>query len=83
MSQIQPEQTPPPVGEEIHLPGPSLLPFFNAVGITVAIIGITTSLFVLIAGLLLFLYTTIRWIADTRRDIAHLPADHGAGEKYH
>ncbi|HST38905.1 MAG TPA: hypothetical protein VLK58_05325 [Conexibacter sp.] len=83
MSQIQPEQTPPPVGEEIHLPGPSLLPILNAAGITIAIVGITTSLIILFIGLALFLGTTIRWIADTRRDIAHLPADHGAGEKYH
>jgi hypothetical protein len=83
MSPIQPEQTPPPVGEEIHLPGPSLLPILNAAGITIAVVGITTSVFILVVGLLLFLGTTIRWIADTRRDIAHLPLDHGAGEKYH
>lgn len=79
MSQIQPEQTPPPVGEEIHLPGPSLLPFFNALGITIAIVGITTSLFVLGTGLAIFLYTTIRWIADTRRDISELPLEHSHG----
>lgn len=79
MSPTQPEQTPPPVGEEIHLPGPTLLPFFNAVGITVAIIGITTSIFVLITGLLIFLYTTARWIADTRRDISELPLEHSHG----
>lgn len=79
MSQIQPEQTPPPVGEEIHLPGPSLLPFFNAVGITVAIVGITTSIFMLIAGLALFLFTTVRWIADTRREIGKLPLEHSHG----
>ena len=80
MSQIQqPEQTPPPVGEEIHLPGPSLLPFFNALGITIAIVGITTSLFVLAVGLLIFLNTTVRWILDTRRDIAELPLEHSHG----
>ncbi|ADB50332.1 hypothetical protein [Conexibacter woesei] len=83
MSPTQPEQTPPPVGEEIHLPGPTLLPFFNALGITVAIIGITTSIVVLIAGLLLFLYTTARWIADTRRDIAELPLEHSHGPDHH
>ena len=82
MSRVQPE-TPPPAGEEIHLPGPSLLPFFNAVGITVAIVGITTSLVVFIIGAAIFLYTTIRWIADTRRDISQLPLEHGHGGSDH
>lgn len=79
MSRIQPE-TPPPAGENIHLPGPSLIPLFNAVGITVAIIGITTHVLILIVGLAIFLATTIRWIADTRRDIAALPLEHDAGQ---
>jgi hypothetical protein len=70
------EQTPPPVGEEIHLPGPSLLPIFNAAGITIAIVGITVSWYIVAVGLIIFLYTTIRWIADTRRDIAALPPEH-------
>lgn len=83
MSQIQPEQTPPPVGEEIHLPGPSLLPFFNALGITIAVVGITTGIGVLIVGLAIFLFTTIRWIADTRRDIAALPLEHSHGPGDH
>jgi len=84
MSQIQPEQTPPPVGEEIHLPGPSLLPLFNALGITIAIVGVTTGIVILIVGLVIFLYTTVRWIADTRRDIAELPLEHshGAGDRH-
>lgn len=83
MSQIQPEQTPPPAGEDIHLPGPSLLPILNAAGITIAIIGITTSMILLVAGLALFLYTTVRWIADTRRDISELPLEHSHGAADH
>ena len=70
------EQTPPPVGEEIHLPGPSLLPILNAAGITIAVVGITVSLYIVIIGLLLFLGTTIRWVLDTKRDIAALPPEH-------
>jgi hypothetical protein len=73
-----PEQTPPPVGEEIHLPGPSLLPILNAAGITLAVIGITLGLVLLIVGCILFVVTTVMWIASTRRDIAHLPPDHSA-----
>ena len=31
----------PPVGEEIHMPEPSLLPILNAAGLSLAIVGIT------------------------------------------
>ncbi len=31
----------PPVGEEVHLPGPSILPFVTAIGITLMVIGTT------------------------------------------
>lgn len=73
-----PEHDVPPVGEEIHLPGPSLLPILNAAGITLAVIGITLGIVFVIVGLALFLVTTAKWIASTRRDIAELPPDHSA-----
>ncbi len=73
-----PEQTPPPVGEEIHLPGPSLLPILNAAGITLAIIGVTLGWFLSAVGVILFVVTTWKWIASTRRDIQHLPPDHSS-----
>jgi hypothetical protein len=65
----------PPVGEEIHLPGPSLQPLLLAVGITLSLLGITMGRFVLVSGLVLSVWVTIRWIADTRRDINALPED--------
>ncbi len=71
-----PEQTPPPVGEEIHLPGPSLLPILNAAGITLALIGITLGWELSVIGGILFVVTTWKWIASTRRDIAELPPEH-------
>jgi heme/copper-type cytochrome/quinol oxidase subunit 1 len=71
-----PEQTPPPVGEEIHLPGPSLLPILNAAGITLALIGITLGWVLSVVGGILFVVTTVKWIASTRRDIAQLPPEH-------
>ena len=71
-----PEQTPPPVGEEIHLPGPSLLPILNAAGITLALIGITLGWVLLVGGAILFVVTAVLWIASTRRDIAELPPEH-------
>jgi hypothetical protein len=66
----------PPVGEEIHLPGPTLLPFLNAIGITFIVIGTTLGLIFLVVGAVLFIVTTVRWILDTRRDIAELPEEH-------
>ena len=39
MSEI-PQQA-PPVGEEVHIPGPSILPFVTAIAITLMVIGTT------------------------------------------
>jgi uncharacterized membrane protein len=71
----QEEQAPPP-GEEIHLPGPSLVPFLNAVGLSLTIVGITTFRIFSVAGILLFLFTLLRWIRDVRRDFDELPLEH-------
>jgi hypothetical protein len=67
----------PPVGEEIHLPGPTILPFLLAVGITCMIVGLTIAWALTIAGAVLSIAVVIRWVADTRRDIAELPVEHG------
>jgi hypothetical protein len=66
----------PPAGEEIHLPGPSLQPLLLTVGFTTFLIGVTTSLVLLIAGGVLFLATLIVWIRDARREFDHLPSEH-------
>ncbi len=68
----------PPAGEEIHLPGASLQPLLLAVGITFSLLGITMGNVVMFSGLVLTVWVIIRWIADTRRDINALPADHDA-----
>ena len=73
-----PEQTPPPAGEEIHLPGPSLLQILCAAGITLGIIGVTLGWLLSAVGIVLFVVTTWKWIASTRRDIAALPPDHSS-----
>jgi hypothetical protein len=78
MSDADREHPAPPAGEEIHLPGPSVLPILNALGISLMVVGTTLGLPFIIVGALLFLGTGIRWIADTRRDIDALPADHSA-----
>ena len=71
MSPLDPEV--PPVGEEIHLPGPSIIPFLTAIGITMIVVGLTTFLVVTIAGIVLTVACIGRWIADVRRDIDELP----------
>jgi hypothetical protein len=66
----------PPAGEEIHLPGGSLQPLLLTIGITIALLGVTMGLALLIPGLVLTVWVIVRWIADTRRDIAALPIHH-------
>jgi len=67
----------PPTGEEIHLPGPTLIPITTAAGITLIVIGTTISWFLSIFGLIITVWAIVRWIRDTRRDVAALPEDHG------
>jgi hypothetical protein len=65
----------PPAGEDIHLPGPSILPLLTAVGITLALVGVTTSLILVIGGGVLTLACVVRWIVQTRREVDELPLD--------
>ena len=73
MSPLDPEL--PPVGEEIHLPGPSILPLLTAVGITLTLIGITTFIELTVIGGLLTICCVVRWIKDARHEIDELPLD--------
>jgi hypothetical protein len=74
LSPLDPEVPPP--GEEIHLPGPSLLPVALTVGITLALVGVTLGPVFWVPGVILALIVIVRWIGDTRRDIDELPAEH-------
>jgi hypothetical protein len=73
MSPLDPEV--PPVGEEIHLPGPSILPLLTAVGITLALVGITTFIEFTVVGVIMTVWCVARWIKDTREEINELPLD--------
>jgi maltodextrin utilization protein YvdJ len=73
MSPLDPEI--PPAGEEIHLPGPSILPLLTALGITLALVGVTTMIALTVIGVLLTLVCVWRWIKDTRHEIDELPLD--------
>jgi hypothetical protein len=73
------DESAPPAGEEIHLPGASIQPVLLAFGITLALLGVTLGNFVLVSGLVLTVWVIARWIADTRREMSHLPEDLDAG----
>jgi hypothetical protein len=76
VNEIDVHQEAPPVGEEVHLPGPTLIPFLSAIGITLTVIGTTINWLFSIIGLVIVVLTTIRWIRDTRRDVSELPEEH-------
>jgi hypothetical protein len=62
--------------EEIHLPGPSLIPMFTAAGITIGLVGLIWSWPFVAAGGLITLISVALWIRDVREDIAELPTEH-------
>jgi hypothetical protein len=68
----------PPVGEEVHMPEPSVLPIVNAVGVTLALVGITLSIAITVVGLLLFFVTLVMWIRAASREMSELPLDHSS-----
>jgi hypothetical protein len=65
----------PPVGEEIHLPGPSILPMLTAVGVTLLLVGFTTFIEFTVVGAILTIVCIARWIKETRHEIDELPLD--------
>ena len=74
MSRLDPEL--PPVGEEIHLPDPSIQPFLLALGIACFIVGLTWKTWLLIFGAILTLVVIGFWIRDARRELDELPLEH-------
>jgi hypothetical protein len=73
MSPLDPEVA--PVGEEIHLPGPTVLPVLTAVGLTLLLIGFTTFIEFTVIGGLLTIGCIVRWIRATRAEVDELPLD--------
>ena len=78
MNELDDNGTVAPAGEEIHMPAASILPLINAAALAITIVSITLSWYLVGFFGIIFLWTTIRWIADTRRDIAALPLDHAS-----
>ena len=72
----QPEGALPPPSEQIHLPDPSYLAPVMAFGITLMIVGVVLSIWMVIIGAIFFLVTLVRWIRQTREEMAELPLEH-------
>jgi hypothetical protein len=70
------ERSAPPVGEEIHLPGPSIIPFAMAIGITLIVIGTTIDWIWMAVGGVIFIVTLVAWIRDAVREVDELPEEH-------
>ncbi len=74
----------PPIGDEIHLPGPSAQPLLFALFSTIALLGVTLNppiIFIVgMTGLLITLYT---WVRDARAEFKALPDHHGHGHDDH
>ena len=66
----------PPTGEELHLPGPTILPLVAAIAITLIVIGTTLGWWLSVVGGVVLIIVAARWIRDTRRDIDALPDRH-------
>ena len=67
----------PPPGEPIHLPDPSFLPVIVAAGTTIAVVGVVLAWFVFAIGAAITLVGIVRWVGQTRREMAELPLEHG------
>jgi hypothetical protein len=71
-----PEGALPPPTEEIHLPEPSYLPAVLAFGLMVTIIGVVFSWVVVVIGAIVAVISLLRWIRQTRAEMAELPLGH-------
>lgn len=69
-------ETVPPASEHVHLPGPTYLPVLVALGVTLVLVGVVINMVVLATGVILTLVCIIRWVRETREDMASLPLEH-------
>ena len=66
----------PPRGEEIHLPDPSYLPVIVAAGTTLVLVGVVIHFALAAIGLAITVVATVRWVRQTREEMAELPLEH-------
>lgn len=72
----RPEKSPPPVGDRIHLPGPSVQPVLIALALSLVLMGLIGLWFLTGIGVVLLLFVIIRWIVAATREYRDLPAHH-------
>lgn len=70
------EEVAPLATEEVHLPGASYLPVVVAFGVTLALVGVVINYVVLVIGLIITVAATVRWVRETREEMAELPLEH-------
>ena len=66
----------PPPSEEVHLPEPSYLPALVALGLTLALTGVVLSWILCGIGVVIAVVAIVRWIRQTREEMAELPLEH-------
>ena len=66
----------PPRGEEIHLPDPSYVPVIVAAGTTLVLVGVVINLALAGIGLAITVVAIVRWVRQTREEMAELPLEH-------
>ena len=76
MSPADIERDVPPVGEELHIPGPSVQPAVATFGLVLLLLGLVDKWAVSIVGLLILLAASISWIRAAHREFGHLPPGH-------
>ena len=65
-----------PPSEEIHLPDPSYMPVVLAFGVAVIVIGVVLSWVMVAIGGIIATLALVRWIRQTREEMADLPLEH-------
>ena len=66
----------PQATEEVHLPDPSYLPVLVASGTTIALIGVVTFPPAAVIGLIILIWSSVKWIRQTRSEMRELPLEH-------
>jgi hypothetical protein len=66
----------PPPSEEVHLPEPSYLPALVALGLTIALVGVLLTWVLTGIGAVIAIVAIVRWIRQTREEMAELPLEH-------
>ena len=65
-----------PPSEEVHLPGPSYLPVFLALGLTLILVGLLLTWVIFGIGAAIALVTLFKWIRSARQELSDLPLEH-------